>query len=142
MADASTSLCFAFLLMTSALCLLLALIELHARKPHVAHRGFWAGRSAIARTFGLILGLGRWRTVCPDCEGTGFCARLNSRHPHSCCGDCGRISVPWDEVPAGFDGGRLGEEAIIGAGWVWGSLWTGIRFGFYRGPRRRDKEMS
>jgi hypothetical protein len=87
-----------------------------------------------------LLGLGRWRTTCPICKGTGICQEAGSKHPHSCCGDCERKRVPWSSVPDNFDGKnnefykRISPDGVlIGVGWVWGSFWQGLRRGFYHG---------
>lgn len=78
-----------------------------------------------------LFDLGRWRVVCPDCKGTGVCQHATSRWLHS----CGRKLVPRSQVPAGFDGPhwKTITTAVIGTGWVWGSFWQGLQWGFYHG---------
>jgi hypothetical protein len=89
----------------------------------------------VRRALRLVLGLGRWRVVCPDCGGTGICKREGSRHPHSCCGDCDRRLVPRSAVPDDFSPDHL-SNVLLGTGWIWGSFWQGLFLGFYRRKNR------
>jgi hypothetical protein len=70
-----------------------------------------------------------FRVRCPDCDGTGLCTGRGSKIPHSCCGDCGRVYVPEFWEPDVSE-----RYAMIGSGWVTGTLWQRIRRG---GPLRR-----
>jgi hypothetical protein len=96
--------------------------------------------ASIGSALDWLLGLGRWRVVCPTCKGTGLCQKEGSLHPHSCCGGCGRKRVPWSSVPPDFDGKShaihrriFPEGPLIGVGWVEGSFWQGLQQGFYYG---------
>jgi len=72
------------------------------------------------------------RIECPSCNGTGICATLQAGNPpaepHSCCGDCNRITVPAQMVPEGFVPIHDGT-AMIGSGYLdvgfW--RWLGIK---------------
>jgi hypothetical protein len=70
----------------------------------------------------------------------------NSKFPHSCCGDCGRVCVSWNAVPANFNGCASREDQtsvsgpLIGIGWVRGSFWEMLRFGWWYTSRiRKDR---
>jgi len=89
-----------------------------------------------------VASLGRWRCVCPGCDGTGFCNGKGSTFPHSCCGDCSREWTTWELVPDDFNGKRQdrAHRPIIGSGWVLGSFWTMLRLGWWRtSPVRRQR---
>lgn len=49
-----------------------------------------------------------WSVGCDSCNGTGICtttqAGRESLYPHSCCGECERVSVSLSDVPANWNG--------------------------------------
>lgn len=131
-----------------------ALLESNARTKHAINhysRRFWHTWPACKAGFWWLVGLGRWKAVCPDCDGTGLCNHPNPRHPHSCCGACNRVWVARTAVPLDFDGVECGAGerwpgfcaeagvpvgtalALIGSGWVEGSFWWMLRRGRWRG---------
>lgn len=91
-----------------------------------------------------LVSFGRWKCVCPGCNGTGLCVQSNALHSHSCDGDCSRVEVPWDLVPDDFDGSahRLFKTATIGVGWIYGSFWMMLRFGWWPiSKAKRTREL-
>ncbi len=67
-----------------------------------------------------------WPVACSGCKGTGICLVNNPGppiEPHSCCGDCRRITVPRSEVPAGFTPPRY-DPVTIGDGKMWRRPWS------------------
>jgi len=74
----------------------------------------------------LWIRLTYWRVPCEDCDGTGICRQNKSTHPHSCCGDCERKTVPLAAVPEGFlsETDRKLGRAIIGDGIMWRRPWS------------------
>lgn len=77
----------------------------------------------IARLRRVWIRLTYWQVKCDGCAGTGICTGRNSQHPHSCCGECGRRSVPLSEVPPGFSP-VLDGQATIGDGIMWVRPWA------------------
>lgn len=109
---------------------------------------------------GIIWTVEHWRSFrvrCDGCNGTGLCMSPNPLFPHSCNGDCKRVYVPESWVPTDFKGNwhEPGERfldlyywphlpgtypdnnkryALIGCGWIKGSLWQRLR---RSGPRKQ-----
>ena len=110
----------------------------------------------------LVLMIEKWpsfKVRCDGCDGTGLCTAPNPSFPHSCDGQCRRVYVPESWVPENFKGNwhEPGEKilgltgyywpfigdpypntnkryAMIGCGWVYGSLLQRLRKG---GPRKQ-----
>lgn len=75
----------------------------------------WLKKTWISLTY--------WEVPCDGCNGTGICAGVNSDKPHSCCGDCDRITVAASNVPPDF-AGIYNARATIGTGIMWRRPWS------------------
>ena len=136
--------------------LVAALLESNARAKYATKlncRSFWHTRYVYPLVLYWLLGLGRWKIKCPDCDNLGLCNHPNPKYPHSCDGQCRHVWVARSLLPADFNGceraaGENAPEACVeagvpvgtalgltGCGWIEGSFWQMLRHGRWRGRK-------